>query len=164
MTTHNPDAEPMNINRARKLVEQMQSGQIPPEHEIEELKTWFNEVIIPAVTAMAELFIEVTSKVFIELKRMVDGLPPELRDELYRRADLQAARDRHPAGTKRITTVSPLEKQLRLDTRLVPDGPDYMARREAHIQQRLSEAGVTANVMPLSAHPAYRPGRGRIPR
>lgn len=156
----------MNLDRARKLVERMNSGDIPSEQEIDELKAWFNEAIIPAVTAIAGLFIEVTSKVFTELKRMVDDLPPELRDELYRRADMQVARDRHPAGKDRvrITTISPLEKQLRLDQQLVPDGPDYMARREAHIQQRLSEAGITANVMPLSAHPAYRPGRGRLTR
>lgn len=153
----------MNLDRARKLVERMNSGDIPSEQEIDELKAWFNEAIIPAVTAIAGLFIEVTSKVFTELKRMVDDLPPELRDELYRRADMQAARDRHPAGKQRITTISPLERQLRQDTQLVPDGPDYMARREAHIQQSLSEAGITPNVMPLSAHPAYRQAtRGRI--
>lgn len=161
MTTSNPD-KPFTFDDALRIMRDLQEGKKVSKEEIQELVYWINTEFMPAVRLVIDELGKVMISALGEMKAMIDTLPAEVRRQIMRESELHRAKAAHPS--RKVTTISPLERALRANTMLVPDGPDYMKRNEQEIQRQLSEAGITANVMPLSQHPAYGLGLGRINR
>jgi len=133
-----------DLDKTLALTRRIRSGYQPTDEEVEMLQRTI-AALVPLIQAGIEAVNNVLVAFVSRASEVYNQLPQEVRQTYERGVERERSKAAHPAGkaSRAIGDINAeLRQSLQADLHLVPDGPNYMARRDAEIQRRISEQSI----------------------